>query len=527
MPRDHDNDDFDFDRPTNPPNWKRWAWLGGLVGGALVAVLLVWNLFFVYVPPGQHLIIISKHGKELEPGQVLAGEGDKGIQEEVKGEGWHFVWPVIYEREIRENTVVPPGQVGIVTARGGQAPAEGQVLADKGQRGIRRDVFTPGAYRINRYGYDVALVPATEVKTGFVGVRRRLLGREAGREAKGRFAAENSDEVGFLRQILQPGLYFLNTKEYEVISVEVGIFQTSFNHDMKPGQQPPITFTAKGGLDISMDCTVEWEVGPEDMPYLVSEYGTKPRQKVEQNVIAVQAQAIGRDKGINYSAQDFLEGRTREKFQEDFTKQLTQVCAQKNVMVRSAFIRNIVIPESYLKEIRQKQIATEAEVTNQAREATAQSEAEVERELRIIDQRVLEVQADTARLVASLDREVTNLETKTKAEIEKMKADYEAKIAALDAQRTQLTGAAEAEVTRLKETATAGKYELRMKVFEKDADAYLRYSLAEQLNPQLKLRLFHSGPGTFWTNLEGKGMNFLLPASSGTKEQPTSVAPSK
>ena len=29
---------------------------------------------------------------------------------------------------------------------------EGQVLAEPGQRGIRRDVLTPGAYRINQYG---------------------------------------------------------------------------------------------------------------------------------------------------------------------------------------------------------------------------------------------------------------------------------------------------------------------------------------------------------------------------------------
>src|SRR5262249_653428 len=148
-------------------------------------------------------------------------------------------------------------------------------------------------------------------------------------------------------------------------------------------------------------------------------------------------------------------------------------------------------------------------------EATAQSEAEVERELRTIDQRVLEVQAETARMVAAVDREVGNLETKVKAEIEKLKADYEARIATLEAERVQLTGSAEAEVQRLKETAKNSLYELKMKVFERDAEAFLRYSLAEQLNPQMRLRLFHSGPGTFWTNLEGKGMNFLLPAPTG------------
>src|SRR5262249_26409548 len=171
--------------------------------GGLLVVLVLWNLFFVYVSPGEHLVITSKHGQELAAGEVLAREGYKGIRETVKGEGWHFVWPIIYTTERKKNTVVPPGKVGIMTARGGQEPPEGQVLAEPGQRGIRRDVLPPGAYRVNLYGYDVALVDATEIKPGFVGVRRRLLGRDAGREGKGRFAAENSDDIGFLREVLQ------------------------------------------------------------------------------------------------------------------------------------------------------------------------------------------------------------------------------------------------------------------------------------------------------------------------------------
>ena len=32
------------------------------------------------------------------------------------------------------------------------------------------------------------------------------------------------------------------------------------------------------------------------------------------------------------------------------------------------------------------------------------------------------------------------------------------------------------------------------------------------------LRLFHSGSGTFWTNLEGKGINLMLPAGTAPRE---------
>ena len=47
---------------------------------------------------------------------------------------------------------------------------------------------------------------------------------------------------------------------------------------------------------------------------LVAEYGS--RQAVERNVIDVQAHAIGRDKGIDYGVQDFLEGSQREAVPE-------------------------------------------------------------------------------------------------------------------------------------------------------------------------------------------------------------------
>jgi hypothetical protein len=87
-----------------------------------------------------------------------------------------------------------------------------------------------------------------------------------------------------------------------------------------------------------------------------------------------------------------------------------------------------------------------------------------------------------------------------------------AQIAELDSKRTQLLGEAKSQVTKLKETASGSIYQLKMDVFQNNTEAFLHYSLAEQLNPKLVLRLFHSGVGTFWTNMEGKGLNLLLPA---------------
>src|SRR5206468_10896465 len=139
--------------------WKRLALIWGFVAvGCLLFVLCSWNLFFHYVPAGKHLLIVAKQGTPLEPGQVLAEEGQKGIQREVKGEGWHFVPPILYTTELADNTLVPAGKVGIVTARGGRPLPPDRVLADEGEQGIQRHVWPPGSYRINKYGYEVEMV---------------------------------------------------------------------------------------------------------------------------------------------------------------------------------------------------------------------------------------------------------------------------------------------------------------------------------------------------------------------------------
>jgi hypothetical protein len=493
--------------------WKRLAIIWGFVALAVLIFLLVtWNAFFTYVPPGKHLVIVSKDGSPLPQGQVLAEKGQKGVQREVLGEGWHFIMPVAYTTELEDNTEVKPGQVGIVAARGGTPLPEGRLLAEEGEKGIQRNVLPPGVYRLNKHGYDVEMVPAVEIKPGFVGVQQRLLGKDG----PGRFA-EKDDEKGILRQVLQPGIYYLNTKEYKVIPTEVGIIQTTFHKpaastDTRDASRDrgQISFTSKGGFKINIDCTVEWEVLPEDMPALVAEYGGW--QNVELNVIDLQAHAIGRDKGSDYGIQDFLEGSKREKFQTEFSKELVKTCKAKNVTVHSAFIRNIDIPDNYMKQVRDKQIANETRLTNQVQEATKKSDSEVNQEEKMIEQKAKEVEYDTKKLVAAIDVEVEITQKITEAEIEKMRAEYQAKIGQIEADQKLVTGEAEAQVTKLKQTAENSLYKMKMDVFQGDGDAFLRYSLAQQLNPALRLRLFHSGPGTFWTNMGDKGMNLLLPA---------------
>ena len=500
-----------FLRPSARQRWARRLLAVAVVAViVLVAVNVVWYTFYTYVPPGKMLVVIAKNGKPLAEGQMLADPGQKGVQKEVLGEGWHWVTPIIYAVEIKDDTVVEPGKVGLVTQLGGDKPANGEVLVNTdAEQGIRRQVLPPGRYRINPYGYRVESVPAVEVKAGMVGVRRRLLGKDG----SSRFA-QKDDEKGILRDVLQPGTYYINPKEYEVIPYEEGIGQTTYHYNKDPLKSTAITFQARDGNVISMDCTVEWEVSPMHIPDLVAEFG--PLDNVERNVIDQQARKISRDRGFNYGAQDFLEGDKRERFQQDFTKELEKVCLKEHVLIRSAFIRNIVIPEAFLKQQRDKQIAVETKTTTEARQTTQESDNKVTLEKSTIAQAEQKVKAETKRLVASIDQESQNIASEVEAQVKELQSSYAAKMAKLDAERTRATGDAKNAAVKMKETAASGIHKMKLEVFQNDGAAYLRYTLADQLNKDVILRLFHSGPGTFWTNLGDKNMTFMLPAPSAT-----------
>src|SRR5262249_11355838 len=163
--------------------------------------------------------------------------------------------------------------------------------ADEDEKGIRRRVLTPGVYRLNPYGYTVELVDASLVTPGHVGVLRRKVGRDVRAGAGDQVSfAEGPEDKGVLREVLQPGLYYINPYEHEVLLREVGIYQTTFHKGLTASRE--IKFRARDGYDISLDCTVEWEVLPGDAAALALRYTDFP--KIEEAVIVQSTGQIGR-----------------------------------------------------------------------------------------------------------------------------------------------------------------------------------------------------------------------------------------
>ncbi len=202
-------------------NYLKYAVIALLVC-VLAEGVWLWGFCRFYVGPNEMAIITAKNGEPLEPGQILAREGQKGIREATLAEGRHFLNPVFYQWEIVGVTLIEPGKVGIVTSKVGNKLAEGEFIAERGLKGIWRSVLGPGKYRMNPHGYNIEIVDAISIPIGYAGVITSLSGEQA---ENGRFAGEK--EKGVRRDVLQPGLYYVNPKEYKVDVLEIGINQVS------------------------------------------------------------------------------------------------------------------------------------------------------------------------------------------------------------------------------------------------------------------------------------------------------------
>ena len=205
---------------------KLFSFGGILIGLAVLAAAIgafLWIFCRVYVPEGCMAVVTAKTGRPLPPGQILAEKGEKGVLREVLGEGRHFLDPVNNEWKVVPATTIPLGSVGVVTSKVGKELPPGDILApDDLSKGVWRRVLGPGTYRLNPEGYDIAVFSAVSIPIGYVGVVTSLAGEPA---PEGSFAGPG--QKGVREQALQPGLYYVNPRAHQVDLVEVGMNQVS------------------------------------------------------------------------------------------------------------------------------------------------------------------------------------------------------------------------------------------------------------------------------------------------------------
>lgn len=514
-----------------------------------------WGVTRVYVAENEVLVVINKFGKPL-PGDLVVVPRDKnseykGIQEEVRGPGRYFINPVFFETKKFKAFPIRAGepekwnfsadgrlanpeaapQVGLVTVKQGKPAPGGAEVVEAGYKGIQRDVWTPGTYKFNPYLYEVKEFPAVVIPPGSVGVQTRLFGesgevvsatlteiaarttapttnpsQSAGQKVPTRLVM-GENQRGVLRDVLQPGIYYLNPRLYKVDILPIGYDALTLEHPLRAGDaNTSVRFLSADGYQVEADFTVVWGISPADAPTIIANIGGW--DVIERNVMRQAMISACQNEGSKYTAKELIQGGSRSKFQDDLSVSLEKQVASRNIHVLLALIRNIAIKdatgqdqtEGLLATIQRANIEIERQITNRQKTETARKRAELEQASKLVDVARETVASDTkvkvANILADGQKKAAEIDAQRDLDI----ASIQQEIALLEAQTTQILGKAGADVERMKNEAEAKGAKLLIDAFG-SPQAYNSYIFAKNFQPT-ELRLIFAGPGTFWTDLK-------------------------
>lgn len=497
---------------------------------------------FTLIPEGKIGLILSKDGKEIPTGRILARKvdsdnfqdataflnngGQKGRQTAFITTGSYRINTFLFEIIIADQIKIYENMIGIVTALDGDPIPQGQIAGkfveghnnfqdfDKfldrgGNRGLQPQVMLAGSYYINTWGILIEQNPMTDVPIGYVGVVISYIG-EDGQDVTGdTFKHGNivsKGQRGVWMEPFGPGKYALNkyTTKLEPVPTTNLVLNwanaRSESHDLDKNLST-ITVRSKDGFPFNLDVAQIIHVPANEAPKVIARFGS-----MNNLVSQVLEPTIG-----NYfrnSAQDsdvisFLS--TRKERQESAKNHIKLVLDEYNVNAVDTLIGDIVPPDSLMKTLTDRKLAEEEQKTYQTQRMAQEQRQGMEKETAIADMQKEIVRASQSVEIAQRTADATvkkaegdatslKLNVNAEAEATKMRANAEAEAtkaragaqaeatkltASAEAERISKTGLAEAEKIMAIGKSTAEAYQLQVTAM--GGDNFTRYKVTEEI----------------------------------------------
>ena len=434
-------------------------------------------------------------GRSLEPGQIIAREGQLGPQAEILGPGFQFrlLLNVLYDVEMKEILTVPEGQYAFLTARDGAPLRPGQFLADAwpkdasrdmlnaafflaegGQKGPQLSVLTPGDYRINRYLFEAKLQPVTRVPTGHVAVVKSNV-QDPNATCEAIFASETGALTtplvgrgcrGIWKDALGPGRYYLNKEAYETTEIDTrvqtwkylggytqrdfnllvqangGIEQNAVERAIKTPSDAAdaAIFVKVEGWNIPLDVRVLVQVTPAKAPFVVASVGNV--KEVEDKIMTPAIRSIVRNVVGQLKVFDLQEARA--KLETLVRETIIPEGLKAGVTVKEVRFGEPALPPSLRIPRLRNQLAAELIKTyreerkaQEERIATETAKAEADKQPQLvqaqIEVKIAEQQRERDRLRGEGEKlKLTEIATGQKAQVQVLGEDRVVQLAVLE-----------------------------------------------------------------------------------------------
>ena len=328
-----------------------------VVFAVLAGMAIGWTwMCYQWCDYGSSMYMTRKTGKPAIRGQYTEA-GHQGVEEKMLGPGRHFLNPWTYSVTRVKNVKIRAGKIGVVKNNVGKPLSAGKRLAEDDEKGTQRRVLTPGTWRVNTFGQTVTLEAATIIKPGYVGVQTLLEDDE-----------QRGLKKGIQPKVLQAGYYNVNPKQITVQQIEIGyrvwedaVRYTGRGASRKLIEGTGVSFPLADGKQMHMDITVVWGIFPEQAPRIIRDYGTV--DMVENKIIRPQVTSICKNAGSDLTTKQFIEGESREKFQNEVTRQLKVIGKEKGIHFLIALVRGFHPAADIKANIQAKKIAEEEMAT--------------------------------------------------------------------------------------------------------------------------------------------------------------------
>jgi len=347
-------------------------------------------------PTGDH--------KHFQDGQAfIRNQGYRGPQLETLQPGEYYINPLLFEVEMTDVAIVPPGYVAVIISSVGrelekpqrnaplisETPNLGQplhetietpLITSKNERGILVEPIAPGKYNLNRIAYRAEIVPTSAITIDWA--EKNII-----RETKP-YAAGSRDSVE---------------------SVKVSEFFT----------YSQLKFTSKDGFQLEVEVRLIIRIPPANAPYVIARFGTVTNL-IEQ-VAHPLIDSSFRNEAGDRAAMDFV--HSRSVIQSAALEKVRREFISYHVEVQGLLIAYIKVDEKLLETQTKKEIAVQQQQqyeqeakAQEQRIAVAEKTARADKQMDVITAKLsIDIATDKAQAFRK-EAEGIRDATKTKAD---------------------------------------------------------------------------------------------------------------
>lgn len=496
-------------RGVGGPRGRPWGFV--VAAGALaIGGLSLYNACKIEVPTGSQAVLIRKVGADLPNDQVIApapkgGAYFKGVQPGVLTEGRYFYNPYYWSWEVYPQKVVPSGKIAVRLSLVGEELPAGQVLAEEGQKGIRRKVEGPGRYPYNKYAEDFEEHEPIVIPPGYRGVVTLLTGTVP---KDPNVTLVGKGEQGVQKETLPPGTYPINPYEQRVCVVDCRSQRYSTG-----GVGDDMTFLSSDGFEVKLDLTIEYRVIEERVAEVFVLYnedfnGDGITDEIVAKIIMPESRSICRINGSKMTGSEFIGGETRTVFRDQLMKTMTGNCRLQGIEVLpdGVSITQIYPPQEIAGPVRLREVAKQNLALFQQQRDQQEVEKQLQVEMMMVKRKEDLVEADRKVIEQTTKAEQEQKVAVTKAEQELAVAKTRLEAAKDQAAAIVAEAEAEAASIRFDNQAMLAGLKTQVEAFSGNGGALAQNLLVTKLAPAYR---------TILTNSDGALMDIFRQMTTG------------